>query len=709
MSNRREERRPHYRGDVLIKQISTTKETSVSQLVQDFLAKSTVADLQSLLNVVDASKIPRNDGTGASGTWGINVGGWAAALHFGGDANFAMSPGVWAGTTGFPGYVYGGSGNSRFGFSGANGKVDVYTDGEYYANEGNSLVLHAANFNNYSPTLTGVGAGGNWNIGITGLAAKATELRPGAGQGIVWPNDTYGGSGDTASITMQTNGGETTRVVIKVTNDADDGVDIIAPTDDSFLINGHRFLTSSTYNSYVPTLAGVGAYGTWNINTTGSAGSVDWAGVQNKPTSYNPSYHQHSYSELINIPSTFTPSAHRHNFSDLDNLPTTLSAHNIQDAINVNQKGVAGGVVPLDGSKKISAEYLPSYVDDVQEYPSVAALPATGESGKIYITTDTNPNGQYRWTGSGYLQLNNAVSTSDTTNRLATARTISAYGDGTWSVSFNGSGDVSGQFTLSNVIAAGAINNSDSAIQSFSVDSKGRVIGVGNYVPMRPYWGNIQDKPTAFNPTAHGHDWSEIGNKPATYIPSWHQHSWNDLLDKPSTFTPSAHTHDFSSLTNKPTNLNGYGIGDACTDARATQIEQAATSLAGRVSTLESWKSNFRHVYPIAGGFFGKPAADVVVLIVNVVSAIRFEGAMAGSIAKCRIAPTTQRRLPVYLNGSVIGHMYFDAGQYTGYFTGFANVINIAEGSVIEVRSDGAVDNTFADLYFTLKGWSSYE
>jgi len=46
---------------------------------------------------------------------------------------------------------------------------------------------------------------------------------------------------------------------------------------------------------------------------------------------------------------------------------------------------------------------LPSYVDDVIEVANYAALPASGETGKIYITLDNNHI--YRWSGSTYIEI----------------------------------------------------------------------------------------------------------------------------------------------------------------------------------------------------------------------------------------------------------------------------------------------------------------
>lgn len=56
---------------------------------------------------------------------------------------------------------------------------------------------------------------------------------------------------------------------------------------------------------------------------------------------------------------------------------------------------------------KVPSGQLPSYVDDVVEVATSASLPATGEQGKIYITTDTDA--QYRWTGTAYRNISNPV------------------------------------------------------------------------------------------------------------------------------------------------------------------------------------------------------------------------------------------------------------------------------------------------------------
>lgn len=84
----------------------------------------------------------------------------------------------------------------------------------------------------------------------------------------------------------------------------------------------------------------------------------------------------------------------------------------IQEAYDkvVAEKGVADGFASLDSDGKVPAAQLPSYVDDVVEVATYAALPKPGETGKIYIVkaaaNDTSLEySQYRWSGSQYVQI----------------------------------------------------------------------------------------------------------------------------------------------------------------------------------------------------------------------------------------------------------------------------------------------------------------
>lgn len=163
------------------------------------------------------------------------------------------------------------------------------------------------------------------------------------------------------------------------------------------------------------------------------------------------------------VDTTFAPASHSQAISTITGLQTALDGKIDESAAGVSLATLVAGKVP--------SGQLPSYVDDVIEVADFAALPGTGESGKIYLVLDTLK--QYRWSGSAYANiptgavdsvagrtgvvtltksdvgLPNVDNTADSAKavlsatKLATARTISLTGDVTGSTSFDGSGNVS--------------------------------------------------------------------------------------------------------------------------------------------------------------------------------------------------------------------------------------------------------------------------
>lgn len=79
-----------------------------------------------------------------------------------------------------------------------------------------------------------------------------------------------------------------------------------------------------------------------------------------------------------------------------------------------SEMGVASGVATLDTTGKVPTSQLPSYVDDVLEYTSRSAFPATGETGKIYVDTATNIT--YRWGGTDYVEISASLALGETSS-----------------------------------------------------------------------------------------------------------------------------------------------------------------------------------------------------------------------------------------------------------------------------------------------------
>lgn len=205
--------------------------------------------------------------------------------------------------------------------------------------------------------------------------------------------------------------------------------------------------------------------------------------------------------------------------------PENIGLGNVTNHAQVKrtEMGVANGVATLGADGKVPSGQLPSYVDDVLEYENKASFPSAGETGKIYVSKDTNLT--YRWSGSAYVEISaslalgetsstayagdkgkalatrlTAVEEKATTNatnissvgtrvtniengtkaagkatKLATARKISITGDATGSAEFDGSADKSISLTLAN---SGVDAGTYSAV---AVDAKGRVTA-GNQI-----------------------------------------------------------------------------------------------------------------------------------------------------------------------------------------------------------------------------------
>ncbi|MDO4313788.1 MAG: hypothetical protein Q4C52_11965 [Eubacteriales bacterium] len=91
-------------------------------------------------------------------------------------------------------------------------------------------------------------------------------------------------------------------------------------------------------------------------------------------------------------------------------------------AIAATAKGAAGGVAELDGTGKVPAAQLPSYVDDVLEGTFISSTvfndpdgnAYTGETGKIYV--DTASGKTYRWSGTAFVVISDTIALGETSS-----------------------------------------------------------------------------------------------------------------------------------------------------------------------------------------------------------------------------------------------------------------------------------------------------
>lgn len=113
-----------------------------------------------------------------------------------------------------------------------------------------------------------------------------------------------------------------------------------------------------------------------------------------------------AYSSLTGVPSTFAPSSHTQAISTITGLQAALDG--LQPA--GTYATLVGGTVP--------SSQLPSYVDDVREAANLAAFPATGDAGVIYVAIDTKKI--YRWSGSAYVEISASPGSTDSVTEGST-------------------------------------------------------------------------------------------------------------------------------------------------------------------------------------------------------------------------------------------------------------------------------------------------
>ena len=206
-------------------------------------------------------------------------------------------------------------------------------------------------------------------------------------------------------------------------------------------------------------LAGIQSGAEVNVNADWNATSGD-AQILNKPTTFPPSTHTHAVGDITGLQTAldskqnaltnpvtgtgttnslvkFLPDGTVGNSSIFDNeTKIGIGLIPVSERLEIDGKVLATGFKTSNGTPtkaltsdgntfdlntkadlengRVPASQLPSYVDDVLEYANLASLPATGESGKIYIAIDTNLT--YRWGGSSYVVMTSSLALGETSS-----------------------------------------------------------------------------------------------------------------------------------------------------------------------------------------------------------------------------------------------------------------------------------------------------
>ena len=162
--------------------------------------------------------------------------------------------------------------------------------------------------------------------------------------------------------------------------------------------------------------------------------------------------------------------------------------------------GSADGVAELDGTGKVPAAQLPSFVDDVVEAANFAALPGTGEAGKIYVTIDDGKT--YRWSGSAYAEISASLALGETST--------TAYRGDRGKTAYDHSQLTSGNPHSTTKVDVGLGNVDDTAqVAKATIDAKGDLlVGTADNTVARVAVGANDTVLTADSAQAGGVKWA---------------------------------------------------------------------------------------------------------------------------------------------------------------------------------------------------------
>jgi hypothetical protein len=238
-------------------------------------------------------------------------------------------------------------------------------------------------------TYTLAGLGGLPLAG--GIMTGAITLKEGAANGLKFPNDVYGGSGDTAGMRLITRAGESMSLEVYLTNDADDWFNIAVPSDNGAKVNGNTIWHAANLTNLNQLTNGPGyitSYvdtNTWDANSKTVAGYVAAPGtVANKVWKTdgvgNPAWRDDADTDTIVTSLAWT---------SITGRPTALSSF-------TNDLGNYGGWVVRTGDSmsgrltidtRNANDNLPLYVLSVEPYIQLQATGTTNSTAfKMYPT-----------------------------------------------------------------------------------------------------------------------------------------------------------------------------------------------------------------------------------------------------------------------------------------------------------------------------------
>lgn len=164
-------------------------------------------------------------------------------------------------------------------------------------------------------------------------------------------------------------------------------------------LTSHQSLTGYAKTTDIPTKVSE------LTNDSGFISSVSWDDVKSKPSTFTPSSHTHTKSQITDFPTTwdwgnisnkpasFTPATHSHTFDSLSGKPTTIAGYGITDAKIANDVITLGAqtITPIQKGTD-ATKVLLANGSTINYYKAESITTATSDDGIL------TPLGMKNWT-----------------------------------------------------------------------------------------------------------------------------------------------------------------------------------------------------------------------------------------------------------------------------------------------------------------------
>lgn len=334
-----------------------------------------------------------------------------------------------------------------------------------------------------------------------------------------------------------------------------------------------------------------------------------WNDIKDKPTTFPPSTHNHTVTEITGLQSQLdskAASSHSHVISGITGLSTELG-----NKANVNHSHSISAITNLQNQldSKAASSHTHSISSITNLQTELNKKSNTGHTHTVSDITNLKEGLPYTIDSAGNYVIDKKVIFNET---IISKGEVVAYGEDDMKyvatyAPFTHSHTISDvdnlEETINNIVVSGGtkievVDNLESTSSTAALSAKQGKILSDLIADKTVTWDTLQNKPTTFTPSAHSHAIANVTGLQAqldSKASSAHTHSIaniSNLQAQLDSKASSSHSHPISAVTNLTTELNKKSnTGHTHDDRYYTETE---------INSLLSGKTNNGHTHTIA-------------------------------------------------------------------------------------------------------------